>query len=132
MNNIKFNKGAILEGQNNSVKDLNHYIVFYEAIPHSNGDFIGGMISTKPYGRENIPMKKEHFEEEKPDGSSWKIYYKGSYLVPARLYKFNKMGPFTQFGQLTQEGIDFMASVIEDKPPMPWEDYLKIPLVAAD
>lgn len=122
-NNINFNKGSILLGENNHPKDgNNHYIIYYE---NYNGfDFIGGMISTKSYKGKNIPMTLEHFEiANSANGVNWEISYHQSHLVSAKLYKFNEMGPFTKVGQLTSEGIEFMTNLIKDKTLLTWEEY---------
>jgi hypothetical protein len=122
-NDINFNKGSILLGEGNHPRDgNNHYIIFFEDL---NGyDFIGGMISTSPYRGINIPMKSSHFEVENTgSGKNWEVSYFKSHLVPTRLHKFNNMGPFSQVGQLTSEGIDFMTNTIKDKPLLTWDEY---------
>ncbi len=121
-NNVDFKIGEILLGDNNLPIDRNHYIVFYKEI--DGIDFQGCMISTKPYKNINKSMMSEHFEVVNTEtGNNWPITYKNSYLVPAKLHKFNEMGPFTKVGQLTEEGILFIAGIIDDKPLTPWEVY---------
>jgi hypothetical protein len=122
MNSINFKKGAILLGANNHPKDGNHYIVYFDEL--DGIDFIGGMISTKDYHRINIPMKPSHFEvTNNVNGTNWKITYYYSHLVPAKLHKFNSMGEFTQVGQLTDDGLEFVSSIITDKNLLTWEEY---------
>ena len=121
-NNVNFNIGSILLGENNHPDDgNNHYIVYFEELDAI--DFVGGMISTKPHNGKNVPMSSSHFEVKNDKGINWKISYYKSHLVVAKLHKFNKMGPFTKVGQLTENGILFLTSVIADKQLLPWEVY---------
>ena len=121
MNDVNYQIGEILEGENNSPRDGNHYIVFFEKL--DGCDFVGAMISTSSYRGRNLPMSVEHFETHNPDFIEWIVSYRGSYLVPAKLHKFNEMGPFHKVGQLTQTGIEFLIKAIGDRPLHPWEFY---------
>jgi hypothetical protein len=121
-NNVDFEIGEILIGDNNLPIDGNHYIVFYKKI--DGIDFQGCMISTKPFHAINIKMDVTHFEViDKETNENWEITYTNSYLVPAKLHKFNKMGAFHKVGQLTQDGIEFMDNIIAEKEIKPWEIY---------
>ena len=121
-NYVDFEIGNILLGENNHPIDGNHYIVYYKDIDRR--DFEGCMISTKPHNNINKSMMPEHFEVVNAEtGNDWPITYKNSYLVPAKLHKFNEMGPFTKVGQLTEEGILFITGIIAPKRLTPWEVY---------
>lgn len=120
-NDVNFEIGEILEGENNSPQDGNHYIVFFEEL--DGRDFVGAMISTKNYQERNLPMSELHFETHDNKHTKWAISYRGSYLVPAKLHKFNEIGPFHKVGQLTRNGIEFLIKTISDKPLHPWEFY---------
>lgn len=121
-NKVDFKIGEILMGENNLPIDGNHYIVFYKEI--DGIDFQGCMISTSPFHGINIGMDSSHFEViNKETNQSWRITYKNSYLVPAKLYKFNEMGAFHKVGQLTQAGIAFIEAIIAEKEVKPWEVY---------
>jgi hypothetical protein len=120
-NDVNYTIGEILEGENNSPQDGNHYIVFFEKL--DGRDFVGAMISTKKYQGRNLPMSASHFETHDSEQNQWAVSYRGSYLVPAKLHKFNEMGPFHKVGQLTRDGIEFLINGIGDKPLHPWEAY---------
>lgn len=118
INNVNFNIGDILVGENNLPIDGNHYIVFYEALDQL--DFAGAMISTKAFFGKNIAMSAAHFEtHNNEDQTIWRVYYYNSHLVPAKLHKFNDMGPFQKVGQLTNDGVEFLIQNIGDKILMP-------------
>ena len=122
INNVDFKIGEILMGDNNLPIDGNHYIVFYKKI--DGIDFQGCMISTSPFHGINIKMDASHFEVvNKETNILWEITYNNSYLVPAKLHKFNEMGAFHKKGQLTQDGIEFIENIIAEKEVKPWEVY---------
>lgn len=121
INNVNYVIGDILEGENNSPRDGNHYIVFFEKL--DGHDFVGAMITTSRYHGRNLPMSISHFETHKSEQTEWVVSYRGSYLVPAKLHKFNEMGPFHKVGQLTRNGIEFLLNAIGNKALHPWEYY---------
>lgn len=121
-------KGYILKGERNHRPIrigkrivLGHYIIFYEH--HNGSDFIGAMITSKNFRNVNLPMNEIHFNNSDDLGNPWKVYYKNSYLVPAKLQKMHSMGPFELVGQLTVNGVEFMNESIEQLPLMFWEEY---------
>jgi len=114
-NDVNYKIGEILEGENNSTDDGNHYIIFFE--PWTGGDFVGAMISTSPFKGVNIPMSASHFEI-----GGWDVTYFNSHLIPTKLIKFNEMGDFVKKGQLTEEGIEFMKVQIGDTTPVSWDE----------
>lgn len=120
--NVDFKIGEILLGDNNLQIDGNHYIVFYNEI--DGIDFQGCMISTSPFHGINIKMEATNFEVVNMDTNEpWEIIYKDSYLVPAKLHKFNNMGDFHKVGQLTPDGINLIENIISEKQLKPWEVY---------
>lgn len=63
MNNVNFKIGGILLGENNHPRNGNHYIVYFDEL--DGVDFIGCIISSKPFGGKNILMQSTHFETKK-------------------------------------------------------------------
>ena len=115
-----FSKGDILEASKRLRSEGLHYIIYYSE--HSNDHFIGGMItSSKDY--ENIAMEQSHFKNRDENQKQYKITYKDSYLVKAKLVKPDNWGPFKKVGALTPEGIGFVTKEIEHLDEMTFDEY---------
>src|SRR5688572_9149082 len=112
--------GDILEAKDRSKGAAEHFIIFFDG--PENGDFIGGMVTSQI--NKNVPMKEFHFEKNAENGNQYKFQFKNTNLVIAKLIKFDKWGPFTKIGKLTNLGIKFVESTIGHLHEETWEDYL--------
>jgi len=113
-------RGDILEGKNRRWKAARHFIVFYEE--RDEYGFVGAMITTD--SRElNVAMRPHDFHTTDSEGKPYKISYKNSYLVKAKLFKLESWGRFKKVGQLTGRGISFVEKTIDDLSLESWEEY---------
>ncbi|WP_299767252.1 hypothetical protein [uncultured Dokdonia sp.] len=117
-------RGDILEAKNRQKGAGEHYIIFYAGKDETH--FLGGMLSTSEYRGENIPMDRSHFETKDLDEKEYKISYKNSHLVPAKLMKLESWGPFKIVGKLTKGGVKFVENHIDHLDEILWEDYLEL------
>lgn len=123
-------RGYILKGlTNHQVKIENgkpvigHFMVFYDSL--NNYDFQGAMITTKSCNGMNTPLQEEHFFKKNDSAESFKVIYDNSYMVNAKLHKFDNMGEFVFVGLLTPHGIAFMEELLSDLPLITREEYLQ-------
>lgn len=114
-------RGDILEASNRARNAGRHYIVFYDGYDDVN--FIGGMV-THMESDKNVPMSDIHFEKTSEDGNDYKFQFENTQLVIAKLMKFEAWGPFTKVGKLSDEGVQFVESIIDNLPQETWEEYL--------
>jgi hypothetical protein len=119
---MKRNKGDILQATNRSRVAGFHFIIFYEG--YEDNEFLAGVITTTDKFPVNYVMQSNHFVEEDDNGKHYKITFKNSKLVPAKLFKPEQWGPFDKVGQLTAEGICFIEKHIGQLEPEYWEDYI--------
>ena len=116
----QFKKGDILLGRRNS--HAIHPIIFIE---QKNDDFfIGCMLTTSSHYSANILLEEKYFKKEDINGNKFKIKYKKSYFVNAKLLKRIEWKPFTKEGELTSEGVEFILANVELKTEKLWEQYL--------
>ena len=117
------NRGDILKATKRGKKAGKHFIVYYEG--QDDLHFIGGMV-THLDDALNVPMKALHFlTHDNITGIDYEIKYDDSYLVKAKLMKFESWGPFTKVGQLSSEGIEFVEKTIGALSSETWEEYLE-------
>lgn len=117
-------RGDILEAKNRHIDAGLHYIIFYAGKDERH--FLGGMITTSENYEENIQMVENHFETKDLDQNNYKIKYKNSHLVLAKLMKLESWGPFKIVGKLTKVGVEFVENHIDNLDEMLWEDYLAL------
>jgi len=116
-------RGDILKATRRGRNAGRHFIVYYEG--HDDLHFIGGMI-THHDDSLNVSMKASHFlVNDNITGNEYEITYDDSYLVKAKLMKFESWGPFTKVGQLSEEGIKFVENTIGGLVSETWEEYLE-------
>src|SRR5215217_4772011 len=96
------NIGDILEAKNRSFQAGKHFIIFYDG--YDENEFIGGIITTTYNFVVNILMDIKHFVAKDNNGNDYKVTYKNSKLVPAKLFKPEEWGPYEKVGQLTDNG----------------------------
>ncbi|AOC97166.1 hypothetical protein BB050_04088 [Flavobacterium anhuiense] len=120
---MKRNKGDILEARDRRFEAGKHYIIFYDG--YDDNEFIAGVLTSTDNFPVNILMAALHFEERDKNGNDFKITYKNSKLVPAKLFKPEEWGPFEKVGQLTDEGIAFVDLHIGELQPEYWQNYIQ-------
>jgi len=116
------NKGDILEARDRGFQAGKHYIIFYSG--YNDNEFIAGVLTSTDKFPVNISMTDLHFVEKDEVGNDFKITYKNSKLVPAKLFKPEEWGPFEKVGQLTEEGIEFIDHHIGHLEPEYWQNYI--------
>jgi hypothetical protein len=114
--------GDILEASNKSKGAGIHYIIFYQG--YNDIEFMGGMLTSTELFPQNILMNDNHFVEKDEKGKDFKVTFKNSKLVPAKLYKPENWGPFDKVGQLTELGIAFVEENIGHLEAEFWEEYI--------
>lgn len=115
---MKMKRGDILEASDRRPFAGKHYIIFYD--DYNGNDFVGAMITHSAFPDKNVQMEPSHFET----ADSYKITYGDSWLVIAKLRKFQSWGPFTKVGKLTDSGIKFVESNIDHLDIETWDEYL--------
>lgn len=116
------NIGDILEATNRSRETGFHYIIFYEG--YDDNEFIGGVMTSTDKYPVNILMNSSHFIEKDEAENDFKITFKNTKLVPAKLFKPEEWGPYEKVGQLTDEGIAFVDQHIRNLQPEYWQNYI--------
>lgn len=111
----KLEKGDIVWGDG---KKAVHPIVFLK--PKNLEYFYGAMITKSSNYPNNFPMKPSHFEPVSAS-TGHTLGYNNSHVVKANLLKLTEWHPFTKTGKLTQEGIDFVESLVRDEPERSWD-----------
>ncbi|MCK4387006.1 MAG: hypothetical protein KAV41_02915 [Candidatus Pacebacteria bacterium] len=114
-------KGEIFFGKKGS--DAIHPIVYLKY--YDKNFFIGAMLTSSSNHADNILMSKTHFEKTDSINKKYKLYFKNSHFVKAKLLKKLEWAPFIKVGQLTNIGIKFIKSCTKEKDPVFWEQYLK-------
>lgn len=113
--------GDILEATDRSINAGRHFIIYYDSYDGVN--FIGAMV-THNVCNKNLIMDRSHFEEIDINGEKYKFQFDETYLVIAKLIKFNNWGPFTKVGKLTNSGIEFVKVNIDPLSEETWDHYL--------
>ncbi|WP_310595110.1 hypothetical protein [Flavobacterium sp.] len=116
------NIGDVLEANDRTREAGYHYIIFY--IGYSDDEFLAGILTSTNKYHVNILMDESHFINTDENGNDFKVTYKNSKLVPAKLYKPENWGPFEKVGQLSAEGIAFVEDKIGHLEAEFWEEYI--------
>jgi hypothetical protein len=116
------NIGDILEATDRTRVAGFHYMIFYDG--YDDNEFIAGVLTSTNKFPINILMTNLHFVEKDEFGNDFKITYKNSKLVPAKLFKPEEWGPFEKVGQLTDEGIAFLHQHIGNLHAEYWQNYI--------
>ena len=114
--------GDILEARDRSYNAGKHFIIFYNG--YSDDEFEAGVLTSTDEYPVNILMYENHFVDKDEDGNNFKVTFKNSKLVPAKLFKPEEWGPFIKVGQLTNEGIKFVRKNIGHLDSEYWKDYI--------
>ena len=113
-------KGDIIFGRKKS--DAIHPIVYLK--DSDGGYFIGAMLTTSKNFADNILMNAEHFKVSDEKGVKYELQYNNTHLVKAKLLKRNEWEPFRKIGKLSDTGIKFVESKIDQEHEKLWEDYI--------
>lgn len=115
-----FCKGDIIWPQEKQGADklLHPAIVWDDGVDGAN-DFRGIMLTgAGPKGAyDNIALEPHHFV------FGFEVPKKPQYFVNQVFIKFSGWGPFKKVGQLSQEGIIYIAGLISDRSAMPYNVY---------
>lgn len=114
--------GDILEASDRSREAGFHYIIFYDG--YSDNEFMAGVLTSTDKYPVNILMNLNHFLQKDENGNDFKVTFKNSKLVPAKLYKPENWGPFEKVGQLTEDGIAFVKEHVSHLEAEFWEEYI--------
>jgi hypothetical protein len=120
---VTINKGDIIVGSDRKPTAALHPIVYIEG--DLEKDFTGVMLTKSGLYPDNIRMEKEHFKEQDAEGTKFVTQFEDSHFVKVKLMKKIEWGPFTKTGELTEIGIKFIESKLQDLKPIYWEGYLK-------
>lgn len=121
MNSNTYVRGDILKATDQRLNKGFHRIIYLS--PNSASDFIGAMVTHGAVG-DNILMDISHFVQSN-QGTSYEFQFDDTYLVQAKLLKFENWGPFTKVGQLSDEGIIFVNSIISKLRSETFRNYNK-------
>lgn len=111
-------------------KNTIHPIICLENTQSGTQNFNACIVSTDGpgQGRDNIPMKKEHFEKKDANGNLYKFQYKNTHLIKRNYSKDVVWINPIPIGQLSSSGIDFVdnytqtfGQVIHSSKPI-WEE----------
>lgn len=114
-------KGHIFEGRDRKKSAALHYIVYFGK--HTDSTFIGVVLTHSSQGS-NIRMSKHHFKKTDEQGGEFKFKYENTYIVGRLFIKPEGWGPYLRIGELTEEGIQFVESEIENKEPTTWDEFI--------
>ncbi len=112
-----FTVGDILRGEKNEWEEAYHPIIYLGEHEPGSPYFVGCMM-TKSYRYGNAKLLTRHYTQ-KPANSP-----KNSCIVRSYLLKKRQWGPFTNVGELSPEGIDFVQEALYGTEPVIWEDYI--------
>lgn len=113
-------KGDIVFGRKKS--EAIHPIVYLKDF--DGGHFIGAMLTTAKNFADNILMEQKHFKVNDENDRKYELQFKNTHLVKAKLLKRNDWEPFRKIGQLSEEGIKFVESKVNQERERLWEDYI--------
>jgi len=104
--------------------EYRHPYVFFEQIDDST--FKGVMLSSiGPFRGDNIPLRNDHFKKLDESGNEYFIQNKPSFFPCVALVKRFEVTGRRKEGELTDEGINYIESTIEDFKPEKWSEYIK-------
>ncbi|WP_374462117.1 hypothetical protein [Chryseobacterium taeanense] len=114
---IEFKLGDIIKGESTV-----HPIIFFSKMDDDN--FYGAIITHSTNYENNVAMQANHFIESQ-NNMSFSIQYDNSYLVKLKIIKYSEWGPYEKRGQLSELGIEFIKSHLENEDPILWSQYLR-------
>lgn len=113
-------RGEIYKGTKTDRYAARHPILFFEA---KNDDFFIGGVLTHALKPDNVLMKIEHFKVVNGDNKRYDFRFSNTRLVMYRFIKPEGWGPYTKVGELTEEGINFIDSIVSNQDPRTWKEY---------
>jgi len=115
-----FKLGDVIQGKGKLAK---HPILFIQDT--DDDSFEGCMLTRSPLWEGNLPLEREFIKEFDEEGNRFEFQFRNTHVVQARLEKKKDWAPFWKVGELTEEGIEFVMTVINGLEPQQWEDYKK-------
>lgn len=106
--------GDILLGADRRREAAFHPILFIRE--HSPDYFVGVMLTHSPHFG-NIPLPVHYFQNLTNYDPN------NNHFVQCSLLKKNDWGPFRKVGELSPEGLDYVALSIDLENPVRWEEY---------
>lgn len=124
MSKNKMKKGEIYKGSKRDRGAAYHYIVYLEK--NREDSFIGGVL-THSKMKGNVLMEKGHFMQTNEEGEDFEFQLDDvlpTRLVVKRFIKPQDWGPYIKSGELTESGLEFVESILDEHDPMLWDDYV--------
>lgn len=115
-------KGDVLKGSKRVRDAAFHYVVFLEG--NDDESFIGGVLTHSNKYKNNTPMSEEHFRKIAGDGKRFEFQFDNTHMVKGRFIKLQDWGPFEKIGELTEVGVKFVKSQINEREPILWDEYI--------
>lgn len=113
-------RGDIVYGKNNL--QGGHPILFLE--DKDEYSFVGAMLTKSGGYKGNYLMKKEFFRQQDKNGKDFTFRFNSTHIVGRSLLKKVEWEPFEKVGELSNEGLEFVDSILKNQEPVFWEDYL--------
>ena len=113
-------KGEIFLG-----KKTIHPFIYLEEI--DTDQFKGCILTHSNKYPDNVLLDHEHLEQKNTDGLNFRVKFDNSYFVCSILIKKAEWGPFIKVGQMTDNGINFVESLVSGAAFLiTWEEYILI------
>ncbi len=122
MNSNNFQIGDILYSTHRDLRKGYHPIIYLQ--PLSEREFIGGMISHSDINN-NIKLSDNYLEEKDSLSNQYIVTSDNSFLVVAKLVKFESWGPFRKVGKLTNQGLGFVQKTLENCRTETFANYFR-------
>ena len=118
MTDMSYVKGDIVVASKRDRDKGKHYIIVWTDFEEGQ-DFIGIMLTTattEEYS-DNIALDKTHISEE------LEFVWKNSHFVNRLFIKFAEWGPFKKVGELSDSGVQYVQSNLQELEPVPFREY---------
>lgn len=105
-----------------------HYFVFLSKLDSDKDSFLGIMLthSTEKEFSDNHLLKPQHFHTVDEEGKKYEFQYDNTHVVHQLLEKNSFQNTTEQEkGQLTEEGLNYIESLLKEGKIMPWQEYIK-------
>lgn len=117
-------EGEIYRADNNFNENgiIDHYMVILSLEDPSETTFIGVMLtSSKKVEYANIEIPMEYFKTENENGKKYAFPIKTTLLTQHKRIKYNNWAPFHLVGELTNDGLKFIQSIVSGLEPSEFE-----------
>lgn len=114
----KVDKGKI------NIDYYDHYFAFL--YDHKDFDyFIGVMLTKCKKYSDNCPMQKHHFKSKDYDDNEYSFQFNNTVFARQLLIKDKTLPINGPFGELTEEGLQFIEETTKDSDPLTWPEAIK-------